>query len=101
LGIRLLKFKRYAVFDQTFSKKVCVFNQTFSKKVCDHAAARVFDQTFFEKVCGQAFFEKGCDHAVTSASENNFPIEINNNLTFLEFYQQTYIYYTILFYLTN
>jgi hypothetical protein len=53
LGIRLLKFKRYAVFDQTFSKMVCVF-----------------DQTFFEKVCEQAFFEKVCGNWVVKLGEN-------------------------------
>jgi uncharacterized protein (DUF697 family) len=66
--------------------KVC--GQAFFEKGCDHAVDRVFDQTFFKrfavkpflkrvvitplqrvliklfsKVCGQAFFEKGCDHA--------------------------------------
>jgi hypothetical protein len=38
-----------------------IFGQAFFEKGCDHAAARVFDQNFSQKVCGQAFFEKACD----------------------------------------
>jgi len=45
-----------------------VFTHSFCKKV-EHKPftydCRVFDQTFFEKVCGQAFSQKGCDHAVS------------------------------------
>jgi hypothetical protein len=32
----------------------------------------VFDQTFSQKVCGQAFFEKGCDHAVAKGFDQTF-----------------------------
>jgi hypothetical protein len=83
-----LRFRSQRLFDQPFSQKVCVFDQTqplhrnrwaatvglvdhavvmvldqagifgqaFFEKGYDHAVSRVFDQTFFEKVCEQAFF---------------------------------------------
>jgi hypothetical protein len=35
----------------------------FGGKTLKSKRYAVFDQTFFEKVCGQAFSEKGCDHA--------------------------------------
>jgi hypothetical protein len=49
-GDKAFKSKRYAVFDQTFSKKVC--GQAFFEKGCDHAASRVFgfDQTFLKSL---------------------------------------------------
>ena len=34
----------------------------------------VFDQTFFEKVCGQAFFEKGYDHADSRVFDQTQPL---------------------------
>jgi hypothetical protein len=42
-----------------------IFGQAFFEKGCDHAASRGFDQPFSQKVCvfDQTFFEKVCGQA--------------------------------------
>ena len=57
-----------------------IFGQAFFEKGCDHAASRVFDQTFSQKVCDQTFFEKVCGTREAELGCRSGTLAAKNNL---------------------